>query len=193
MYDLNSVGTEELIGKIRNGVPVTLVCKKSHDGFSASSTYPVQKISMGSAIEVVDDFGELVMLDDEYPGADCFAVAESLDAVQSVSRSMKEESLKPLLAIAEQFITPNKFKVMDAVKWIPGLQVMNLPAIAQPAIVLEILDSPVVDEEVELGDPARSIKCDMMIGFMVDGQRMITVLADSRRFESYDTDLAGSD
>jgi hypothetical protein len=188
MYDLNSIETGKLIEKFRNGVPLTLICKQTHEGFSAAEDYPIQKVSMGTALEVLDDDGELVLLDEEYPGLDCFSVIEDAGQLAQVKAQMKEDALLPLHGLAERFLEKKSFNLKDVVKWIPGLQVMNMPTLEQPAVVLEILDEPVVDQDAELGDPSRSIRCDMIIGFMVDDRRMVTVLADSRRFQVFGDD-----
>ena len=188
MYDLNSVETKTLIEKFRNGVPLTLVCKQTHEGFSASVDYPIQKISMGTSLEVLDDEGESVLLDDEYPGLEFFTVVETAEQIEEIKARMKGNALSPLLHLADKFLQQEAFEVKDVVKWIPGLQVMNMPALEQPAVVLELLDQPVVDEDAELGDPSRSIRCDIVIGFMVDEKRMVTVLADSRRFQAFGGD-----
>lgn len=186
MYDLDKVDIKTLIQKFREGVPLTLVCKTTHEGFSQSSFYPISKISMGNALEVMNDQGERILLDDEYDYVECFTVVENTEDLAEISRTMKEQQLNPLLELADRFMQKHEYREGDVVKWKPGLQMMSLPAVNQPAVVLELLDEPVIDHEAELGDPARSIRCDMMIGFMVDDQRMVTTLADSRRFDPFD-------
>jgi hypothetical protein len=71
------------------------------------------------------------------------------------------------------------------VKWKANLKNRKLPDKNQPAIVIAILDEPVISTDDESGSPYFLETLDIILGIVVDDGTFLTFYYDSRRFEAY--------
>jgi len=81
----------------------------------------------------------------------------------------------------------NKFEVGQIVKWKKGsqnsLRNKEFPLDEQEAIVVEVLDNPVLHPEAESGTPYFREPLDLVLGLIDKDGDFITFYYDSRRFE----------
>ena len=86
-----------------------------------------------------------------------------------------------LTAAFERMNQKNTFKPGDIVDWKPGMR--NKQSYG-PFIVVEVLDSPVLDGIDEAGSQYFREPLDIVLGKVVDdGERFVTHYYDSRRME----------
>lgn len=183
---LSQSGIERAIALFRRGESVALICHRGFDAFSPATIYPIQKIVGGNALELIDDDNELITLAEDYPGLGCFLVTDNPQEAEAIASRMKKAFLGGLASRVRRLLTKNEFKPGQVVQWKAGMAVSTMPALNQPAVVIEILDTPVTDPNGHLLDPMRTLRCDMVIAFdSSTDDILITTLADSRRFELY--------
>jgi hypothetical protein len=96
-----------------------------------------------------------------------------------------EEQLSQLKAACSNFLRKESFEVGQLVKWKENLKNRKLPYKNQPAIVVAILDEPVISNEQESGSPYFLEPLDIILGIIVDDNTFMTFYYDSRRFEAY--------
>ncbi len=96
-----------------------------------------------------------------------------------------EEYLAQLKSAGENFIRKESFEVGQIVKWKKSLKNRSLPHTNQPAIVIAILDEPVISTDNESGSPYFLETLDIILGIIVDDCTFLTFYYDSRRFEAY--------
>jgi hypothetical protein len=70
--------------------------------------------------------------------------------------------------------------------WKEKLKNRKFPLENQPAIVVSILDEPIVSKDDESGSPYFLETLDIILGLIVDDGTFLTFHYDSRRFESYE-------
>lgn len=101
----------------------------------------------------------------------------------SASEFLKEplEYVEKLKKRKKALEEKNAFKVGDVIVWKDGLKNKRLPQYAQPAIVLEIFDTPIVDED----DATATEEIDIQIGFISPDDEFLAFNYDSRRFKNY--------
>lgn len=84
------------------------------------------------------------------------------------------------------------FKPGDLVRWKPGLQNRRLPGYDTPAVVLEVLDTPIHDGEQESGSAYFREPLDLVLGMFWDRGKargdFVSYYLDSRRFEPWSRD-----
>jgi hypothetical protein len=85
----------------------------------------------------------------------------------------------------ELFTKKYKFKVGDIVKWKPGFNHRKLPRENEPAIVIEVLDNPIIDPTDDVGSPYYNEQYDIKLGIIHPDGRFLTFYYDSARFEPY--------
>ena len=86
-----------------------------------------------------------------------------------------------LTAAFEKLTEKSTFKPGDIVDWKFGLRNKQLYG---PFIVVEVLDSPIFDNEDGAGSPYFHEPLDIVLGkVMDDGERFVTHYYDSRRME----------
>ncbi len=61
----------------------------------------------------------------------------------------------------------------------------KIPHKNQPAIVVAVLDEPIISSENESGSPYFLETLDIILGIMIDDHTFLTFYYDSRRFETY--------
>lgn len=84
------------------------------------------------------------------------------------------------------FAIKNEFRPGMLVKWKEGLANKGRPAVGEPAIVVEVLTSPVYEDTQECGSPYFREPLDVVIGMVTSQGEFITYYYDSRRFELYE-------
>ena len=99
--------------------------------------------------------------------------------------SYGEEYTTQLQTAFNNFLKKDAFQVGQLVKWKKNLKNRQLPYISQPAIVVEILDKPVISNEEESGSPYFRENLDIILGMLVDDEKFFTFYYDSKRFEAY--------
>ncbi len=99
--------------------------------------------------------------------------------------SYGEEYTTQLQTAFNNFLKKDAFQVGQLVKWKKNLKNRQLPYISQPAIVVEILNEPVISNEEESGSPYFRENLDIILGILVDDEKFFTFYYDSKRFEAY--------
>ena len=96
-----------------------------------------------------------------------------------------EEHITQLKSACEDFLRKESFEVGQIVKWKENLKNRKLPHKNQPAIVIAILDEPIISTDNESGSPYFLETLDIILGIIVDDGTFLTFYYDSRRFEAY--------
>lgn len=94
-----------------------------------------------------------------------------------------------LLARFALFNQRHAFVPGDLVTWKPGLQNRRWPSHGRPAVVLAVLDPPIIDSEKDSGDTYFNEPLDLVLGLFVEGGpvrgELMTWHFDSRRFQPW--------
>lgn len=96
-----------------------------------------------------------------------------------------EEYIAQLKSVCKSFIKKESLEVGQIVKWKEHLKNRKLPRKNQPAIVIAILDKPVISTDDESGSPYFLETLDIILGIIVENGTFLTFYYDSRRFEPY--------
>ena len=92
----------------------------------------------------------------------------------------------------EQWRQRHRFAPGDLVVWKPGFMNKRYPRAKQTAVVLEVLEKPVFDDERDAGSPYFREPLDLVLGFFIDeGPHRGDFLNwhyDSRRFQPWPSD-----
>ena len=96
-----------------------------------------------------------------------------------------EEYIAQLKSVCKSFIKKESLEVGQIVKWKEHLKNRKLPHKNQPAIVIAILDQPVISTDDESGSPYFLETLDIILGIIVGNGTFLTFYYDSRRFEPY--------
>jgi hypothetical protein len=84
---------------------------------------------------------------------------------------------------------PYRFLVGDLVTWKPGLKNRRVPLNGQPAVVVAVLDEPLLDSEEESGSTYFRDPLDIVLGVIWDKDPgrgdFVTFHFDSRRFQPW--------
>ena len=78
----------------------------------------------------------------------------------------------------------NNFKSGQLVKWKPSLRNKSKPMYNEPAIVVDVLDEPILGENKETGSAYFREPLDLILGFL-DDENLVLFHFDKRRFELY--------
>jgi hypothetical protein len=97
----------------------------------------------------------------------------------------KEEILGRLKRAHECLQVKHKFHLGQIVKWKEGLQNKKIPRYGDPAIVIELLKSPVVDSGENAGSPYFREELNIILGVLDPGGDFVIFHYDSRRFEPF--------
>lgn len=85
--------------------------------------------------------------------------------------------------------TAHRFQPGDLVRWKPGLANRRFPRYGSPAVVVEVLDPPIIDGDDESGSPYFREPLSLVIGLIwtPKGGRdgFVTFHVDARRFEPW--------
>ncbi|MBK8964136.1 MAG: hypothetical protein IPM75_13920 [Candidatus Competibacteraceae bacterium] len=82
----------------------------------------------------------------------------------------------------ERALAPGQLAV-----WKPGLKHYRYPRYGEPAVVMALLDTPLVDPNIHSGSPYYREPQDMVLGVVLGAERAFyAVHADRRRFQPYE-------
>lgn len=95
-----------------------------------------------------------------------------------------------LTILAKSFLTKNHFQSGDLVRWKMGLKNKKLPEEDASAIVIEVLDQPVFDDEKNSGTTYFREPLDVVIALLDDDGDFLTFHVDGRRFEPVSPEAA---
>lgn len=94
-----------------------------------------------------------------------------------------------LLARCRSLQEHHVFAPGDLVTWKPGLKNRRLPRYGHPAVVVEVLDSPVIDGEQESGSTYFRESLDLILGLLCETGpargELLTWHFDGRRFQPW--------
>jgi len=133
-----------------------------------------------------DELSQLVetLVASDNPGKKLRALVEQLADEQSefVDRSRSPESTERLREVHALYATPNSFKVGDLVVWKPGLKNRSLPAYGVPAVVIEVIDPPILDTEKSTGSTYYREPITLRLGVLDRDQELLIFHFDGNRF-----------
>ncbi|WP_335968217.1 hypothetical protein [Acinetobacter bereziniae] len=125
-------------------------------------------------------------------------ITEIAERVMSMLKGQKEyqehveseekHAVKPdeLKKILEDFQKRNDFQVGDLVQWKGEIfKNRHYPLVDQVATVVEVLASPVPDNELQSMSPAFGVKYDIVLGMVINGS-FHTFYYESQRFKKYE-------
>jgi hypothetical protein len=92
-----------------------------------------------------------------------------------------------LLAAFHRFSTRHDFQPGQIVTWKKGMKNRRSPEYGEPAIVIEVLESPVLNPGDESGTPYFREPLDIVIGTLDADSDLLCFHYDSRRFEPFPT------
>ncbi|EDN68608.1 hypothetical protein BGP_2956 [Beggiatoa sp. PS] len=91
-----------------------------------------------------------------------------------------------LSTIHKKLLESHEFKVGDLVKWKEGLKNKKRPYSDQPAIVIQLLEQPLIERQgEEAGSPYYREPLDIILGLFDDDDEFLIFYYDKRRFEPY--------
>jgi hypothetical protein len=91
-----------------------------------------------------------------------------------------------LIEVYQKLLEPHEFKVGDLVKWKQGLKSKKLPYMNQPAVVIQLLEKPLINRlDEEAGSPYYREPLDIILGVFDDEDEFLMFYYDKRRFEPY--------
>ncbi len=96
--------------------------------------------------------------------------------------------IKNLTDCCQKLLRPisDVFKVGDLVKWKNGLKNRKLPKKYQPAVVVAVLDTPILNIEDNSGSPYFREPLDIVLGVVSEDGVFNTYYYDKRRFTSFE-------
>lgn len=95
-----------------------------------------------------------------------------------------EETIQKLVEYRQLLNEKHEFKEGDIVTWKPNLKNRTTPNYNEPAIVLEVLESPLFDDSTETGSAYFREPLDIIIGIIAEGE-LISFYFDKRKFRPY--------
>jgi len=98
-----------------------------------------------------------------------------------------KEKIARLKECKELLEVEYNFKKGDIVKWKPNLQNRGLPEYDEPVIVLDLLDSPLYDEEEGPSSTYFKEPLDIVLGYIAEDGELISFYFDKRRFQPFKT------
>ena len=107
------------------------------------------------------------------------------DVNEDEQNNYGEEYIAQLKSVCKSFLNKEFLEVGQIVKWKEHLKNRKLPHKNQPAIVIAILDQPVISTDDESGSPYFLETLDIILGIIVGDGTFLTFYYDSRRFEPY--------
>jgi len=114
---------------------------------------------------------------------------EIADLLKERFRNRKIENMPAhiakLQAAREAFGRVYDFKSGDLVVWKKGLKNRARPALGEPAIVVQVLETPLRDQAKESGTPYFNEPLDLVLGLLDEDEDFMIYHYDHRRFEPY--------
>lgn len=96
-----------------------------------------------------------------------------------------EGRINRLRTLLDSLLEPEEFRVGDIVVWRNGLKNRAYPDYGVPAIVVEVLNPPLLDPTTDSGSVYFREPLNLRLGIADEGGDFITFLYDGRRFEHY--------
>lgn len=115
---------------------------------------------------------------------------EIADLLKERFRNRKIENMPvhiaKLQAAREAFGKVYDFKAGDLVVWKKGLKNRARPALVEPAIVMQVLETPLRDQNKnDSGTPYFNEPLDLVLGLLDEDEDFVIYHYDHRRFEPY--------
>jgi hypothetical protein len=107
------------------------------------------------------------------------------DVNEKEENNYGEEYIAQLKSVCKSFLKKESLEVGQIVKWKENLKNRKLPHKNQPAIVVELLNIPIISTDNESGSPYFLETLDIILGVIVENGTFLTFYYDSRRFEPY--------
>ena len=107
------------------------------------------------------------------------------DVNEEEQNNYGEEYIAQLKSVCKSFLKKESLEVGQIVKWKDHLKNRKLPHKNQPAIVIAILDQPVISTDDDFSSPYFLETLDIILGIIVENGTFLTFYYDSRRFEPY--------
>lgn len=103
---------------------------------------------------------------------------------------MTDEQMLLKLAVAYKVLRAKEvsLKPGDLVTWREGLKNKRFPDYGQPAIVLDVLDSPITDYDNDIASQYYGEQLNVRVGFFDDNDDFVAFLFDGRRFQILESD-----
>lgn len=112
---------------------------------------------------------------------------EKSNNAKNTKKAYSEADIELLTRSFNTFSEKHNFEKFQIVKWKTGLKNRKLPFENQPAIVVDILNPPLIHKE-EAGSPYFREPLDILLGFIDEiDDDFVVFHFDSRRFEPYET------
>lgn len=108
--------------------------------------------------------------------------AEAEQLVDALSTPADPETLRSLHA---RYLERDRFAVGDIVRWKAGLRNKQLPEYETPAVVVEVLDEPIVDSLHGPETPYFRERLDIALGVLDPEDDLVVFHYDSARFERF--------
>ncbi len=87
----------------------------------------------------------------------------------------------------KQLMSPVELAPGQLVKWKPGLKNKRRPEVGEPAIVIEVLKTPLFDETEGAGSPYFREPLDVILGVFDEDEDFDVFYFDSRRMEPFES------
>lgn len=101
------------------------------------------------------------------------------------SKNYGKDDVRQLRLSYDRFLQNYNFQKGQVVKWKKGLKNRKFPEENQPAIVIEVLDEPIIQTERDSGTPYFREPLDIAIGIIDRDGDFLIFHYDKRRFEPY--------
>ncbi len=103
----------------------------------------------------------------------------------SVEEQYDANYTQNLTRVYKKLLESHDFQVGDLVKWKPGLKNKKRPYVDQPAIVVQLLETPIINRNEETGSTYYREPLDIILGLFDDEGEFLMFYYDKRRFEPY--------
>lgn len=135
--------------------------------------HPLFREPLDIVVGFLDSDGDLIELH-----------ADSHRMCTAPASDFRPKDVAKLREMGEQFAAPHTFAPGDVVTWKRGFQNKKRPAASQPAVVIEVLEHPIIDPVDEsAGNPYFREPLDVKLAIIDEDGEMLIYHFDSRRFE----------
>ena len=114
---------------------------------------------------------------------DVYSLLQSL--VEKEGCASVDSKVQRLKGLLKSLIELDDFKVGDIVVWRSGLKNRSFPEYGTPAIVVEVLSPPLMDESADSGSTYFREPLNLRLGIIDEKGDFLTFVYDGRRFEHY--------
>jgi len=102
----------------------------------------------------------------------------------AANKNYGDVEITQLQSSYQEFLKPVQFQIGQLVKWKPGLKNRTVPHQNQPAMVIEILETPIYEPN-ESGTPYFREPLDIALAIISDEGDFLIYHYDKRRFQPY--------